>query len=37
MARHANLNTTAIYVQVSDPTRVDAINRLSPGIAAGPR
>jgi hypothetical protein len=35
--RHANLNTAAIYVQVSDPKRVEAINRLSLGIDAGPR
>jgi integrase/recombinase XerD len=27
---HANLNTTAIYVQVSDPKRAEAINRLDP-------
>jgi hypothetical protein len=25
---HAHLNTTAIYVQVSDPKRVEAIDRL---------
>lgn len=30
LLRHANLNTTAIYVQVSDPNRVEAINRLDP-------
>jgi integrase/recombinase XerD len=28
LLRHANLNTTAIYVQVSDPKRVEAIDRL---------
>lgn len=27
---HTNLNTTAIYVQVSDPKRVEAIDRLDP-------
>ena len=30
LLRHANLNTTAIYVQVSDPKRVEAIDRLNP-------
>jgi site-specific recombinase XerD len=30
LLRHANLNTTAIYVQVSDPKRVEAIDRLDP-------
>jgi integrase/recombinase XerD len=30
LMRHANLNTTAIYVQVSDPKRVEAIDRLDP-------
>lgn len=30
LLRHQNLNTTAIYVQVSDPKRVEAINRLNP-------
>jgi site-specific recombinase XerD len=28
LLRHANLNTTAIYVQVSDPKRVEAIDPL---------
>ncbi|BBX59774.1 Tyrosine recombinase XerC [Mycobacterium shottsii] len=28
LLRHANLNTTAIYVQVSDPKRAEAIDRL---------
>ncbi len=32
LLRHANLNTTAIYTQVSDPKRVEAIDRLDPGI-----
>jgi integrase/recombinase XerD len=30
LLRHANLQTTAIYVQVSDPKRVEAIDRLNP-------
>jgi site-specific recombinase XerD len=30
LLRHANLNTTAIYVQVSDPKHVEAIDRLDP-------
>jgi site-specific recombinase XerD len=30
LLRHANLNTTAVYVQVSDPKRVEAIDRLDP-------
>jgi site-specific recombinase XerD len=30
LLRHQNLNTTAIYVQVSDPKRVEAIERLDP-------
>jgi integrase/recombinase XerD len=30
LLRHANLNTTAIYVRVHDPKRVEAIDRLSP-------
>ena len=30
LMRHANLTTTAIYVQVSDPKRMDAIDRLDP-------
>jgi len=30
LLRHSNLQTTAIYVQVSDERRVEAINRLSP-------
>jgi integrase len=30
LLRHQNLNTTAIYVQVSDPKRVEAIDRLDP-------
>jgi integrase/recombinase XerD len=30
--RHANLNTTAIYIQVCDPKRGEAIDRLDPGI-----
>jgi site-specific recombinase XerD len=30
LLRHANLNTTAIYLQVSDPKRVEAIDRLDP-------
>lgn len=29
LLRHANLNTTAIYSQVSDPKRSEAIDRLS--------
>ena len=29
LLRHANLNTTAIYTQVSDPKRVEAIDRLA--------
>lgn len=29
LMRHANLNTTAIYTQVSDPKRVEAIDRLA--------
>ena len=31
LMRHANLNTTAIYTQVSDPKRVEAIDRLDFG------
>jgi hypothetical protein len=27
---HQNLDTTAIYVQVSDPKRIEAIDRLDP-------
>jgi site-specific recombinase XerD len=30
LLRHANLNTTAIYVQVHDVKRVEAIDRLDP-------
>ncbi|MEZ0357794.1 tyrosine-type recombinase/integrase [Mycobacterium sp. SA01] len=30
LLRHANLNTTAIYVQVRDEKRVEAIDRLNP-------
>lgn len=30
LLRHANLQTTAIYVQVSDPKRAEAIDRLDP-------
>lgn len=30
LLRHSNLNTTAVYVQVSDPRRVEAIDRLDP-------
>lgn len=30
LLRHANLNTTAIYVAVSDPKRLEAIERLRP-------
>jgi integrase/recombinase XerD len=30
LLRHANLNTTAIYAQVSDPKRAVAIDRLDP-------
>jgi integrase/recombinase XerD len=30
LLRHANLNTTAIYVQASDGKRVEAIDRLDP-------
>ena len=30
LLRHANLNTTAIYVQVVDGKRVEAIDRLDP-------
>lgn len=30
LLRHANLNTTAIYVAVSDPKRLEAIDRLYP-------
>lgn len=30
LLRHANLNTTAIYVRVSDPKPVEAIGRLDP-------
>ena len=36
LLRHVNLNTTAIYVQVSDPKRVEAIERLDP-FGCGPR
>jgi site-specific recombinase XerD len=36
LLRHANLNTTAIYVQVSDPKRVEAIDRLDPFARVGP-
>jgi integrase len=32
LLRHANLQTTEIYVAVSDPKRVEAIDRLDPGI-----
>jgi integrase len=35
LLRHANLQTTAIYVQVADPKRVEAIDRLNPGIGRG--
>jgi integrase/recombinase XerD len=34
LLRHANLNTTAIYVQVADPKRVEAIDRLDPSAAS---
>jgi site-specific recombinase XerD len=30
LLRHANLQTTAIYVQVADEKRVEAIDRLDP-------
>jgi site-specific recombinase XerD len=30
LLRHANLQTTAIYVQVADGKRVEAIDRLDP-------
>jgi integrase/recombinase XerD len=30
LLRHVNLNTTAIYVQVSDVRRTEAIDRLNP-------
>jgi integrase/recombinase XerD len=30
LMRHANLNTTAIYVHVADEKRVEAIDRLDP-------
>jgi len=30
LLRHAHLNTTAIYVEVLDPKRVEAIDRLNP-------
>lgn len=33
LLRHANLNTTAIYTQVSDPKRVEAIDRLTDRLA----
>jgi integrase/recombinase XerD len=32
LLRHANLNTTAVYTQVVDGKRVEAIDRLDPGI-----
>jgi integrase/recombinase XerD len=32
LLRHANLNTTAVYTQVCDGKRVEAIDRLDPGI-----
>jgi integrase/recombinase XerD len=30
LLRHANLQTTAIYIQVADGKRVEAVDRLNP-------